>query len=189
MPSLRVIEWATGGVGAIAVAAMAARDDLDLVGVLVYDPAKVGRDAGALAGVGPLGVTATDDVDALLALAADCCCYAASGEARADAAAADIARVLAGGTNVVTTSLPGLVFPPAFDPALRDQLAAACVEGGTSLYVSGIEPGFAADHLVLVLSTLSRRITSVRTQELFSYADYPVTFTMFDMFGFRHWRK
>jgi hypothetical protein len=184
MPSLRVVQWATGGVGAIAIAAMAERPDLDLVGVLVHDPTKVGRDGGDLAGVAPLGVTATDNLDALLALGADCCCYAASGEARADAAAADIARLLAAGTNVVTTSLPGLVFPPAFDPALRDQLAAACAEGGTSLYVSGIEPGFAADHLVLVLSTLSRRITSVRTQELFSYADYPVTFTMFDVFGF-----
>jgi hypothetical protein len=184
MTSLRVVQWATGGVGSIAVAAIAEREDLDLVGVLVHDPAKVGRDAGDLAGVAPLEVTATDDVDALLALGADCCCYAASGEARADAAAADIARLLAAGTNVVTTSLPGLVFPPAFDATLREQLDAACNAGGTSLYVSGIEPGFAADHLVLVLSMLSRRITSVRTQELFSYADYPVTFTMFDVFGF-----
>jgi 2,4-diaminopentanoate dehydrogenase len=184
MTSLRVVQWATGGVGSIAVAAIAEREGLDLVGVLVHDPAKVGRDAGDLAGVAPLEVTATDDVDALLALGADCCCYAASGEARADAAAADIARLLAAGTNVVTTSLPGLVFPPAFDATLREQLDAACTAGGTSLYVSGIEPGFAADHLVLVLSMLSRRITSVRTQELFSYADYPVTFTMFDVFGF-----
>ncbi len=184
MTSLRVVQWATGGVGSIAIGAVAERRDLDLVGVLVHDAAKVGRDAGDLGGVAPLGVTATDDVEALLALRADCCCYAASGEARADAAAADIVRLLAAGTNVVTTSLPGLVFPPAFDATLREQLDAACTAGGTSLYVSGIEPGFAADHLVLVLSTLSRRITSVRTQELFSYADYPVTFTMFDVFGF-----
>ncbi len=184
MAPLRVVQWATGGVGAIAIGAVTRRPDLELIGVWVHDPAKVGLDAGELAGRDPVGVAATDDGDALLALQPDCVCYAASGEARPVDAVADLARMLAGGSNVVTTSVPGLVFPAAFDPALRDELDAACVAGGTSLYVSGIEPGFAADHLVLLLSTLSRRITSVRTQELFSYADYPVTFTMFDVFGF-----
>jgi hypothetical protein len=37
---------------------------------------------------------------------------------------------------------------------------------------------------VLLLATLSRRIHSVRTQEIFSYADYPVPFTLFEVFGF-----
>ncbi|HEY5886460.1 MAG TPA: hypothetical protein VIT24_01975, partial [Acidimicrobiales bacterium] len=181
---LRVVQWATGGVGAIAIGAVLRRRGLELVGVWVHDPAKVGVDAGELAGLDPVGVTATDDGDALLALQPDCVCYAASGEARPADAVADLATILAGGSNVVTTSVPGLVFPAAFDPVLRTELDAACDAGGTSLYVSGIEPGFAADHLVLLLSTLSRRITSVRTQELFSYADYPVMFTMFDVFGF-----
>jgi hypothetical protein len=184
MDRLRVAQWATGGVGSLALAAMARRPDLEVVGVVVHDPGKVGRDAGELTGLAPLGVTATDDVDALLAQAPDAVCYAASGEARVDDAVADLAHLLEAGIDVVTTSVPGLVHPPAFDPERRTTLEAACATGGASLYVSGIEPGFAADHLVLVLATLTRRITSVRTQELFSYADYPVTFTMFDVFGF-----
>ncbi len=181
---LRVVRWAAGGVGAIAVRAIARRPDLELVGVWVRDPAKVGVDAGVLAGIDPIGVAATDDGDALLALQPDCVCYTASGEARSADAVTDLARILASGSNAVTTSVPDLVFPAAFDPDLRGKLEAACAQGGTSVYASGIEPGFAADHLVLLLSTLTRRITSVRTQELFSYADYPVTFTMFDVFGF-----
>ena len=54
----------------------------------------------------------------------------------------------------------------------------------TSLYVSGIEPGFAGDQLVLTLATMSSRIRSVRTQEIFGYEQYPVEFTMFEVFGF-----
>ena len=179
-----VAQWATGGVGAIALAAMARRPDLEVVGVVVHDPAKVGRDAGELCGLDPLGVAATDEPDAVLGLGPDAVCYAASGEARPGEAVDDLVRILRAGSNVVSTSVPGLVHPAGFDLEAVDRLEAACRDGGTSLYVSGIEPGFAADHLVLLLSTLTRRITSVRTQELFSYAGYPVTFTRFDVFGF-----
>jgi hypothetical protein len=153
---------------------MSRRPDLDLVAVVVHDPAKVGEDFG--------GVAATDDPTALLGL--DAVCYAASGEARPAEAADDLCRLLEAGTNVVTTSVPGLVHPPAYDADATARLRAAAERGGATLYVSGIEPGFAADHLVLLLSTMTRTITSVRTQELFSYAGYPVTFTMFDVFGF-----
>jgi hypothetical protein len=171
---LRVGQWATGGVGGIAAAAIARRPDLELAAVVVHDPAKVGTDVH--------GVVATDDPDVLLGL--DAVCYAASGEARPAEAVDDLCRLLAAGTNVVTTSVPGLVHPAAHDPGVTARLRASAETGGATLYASGIEPGFAADHLVLLLSTLSRRITSVRTQELFSYAGYPVTFTMFDVFGF-----
>jgi 2,4-diaminopentanoate dehydrogenase len=85
---------------------------------------------------------------------------------------------------VVTTSVPGLLYPGGFDDAEVARIQEACRRGNASLYVSGIEPGFAGDHLVLTLSTLSSRIRSVRTQEIFGYQDYPVAFTMFEVFGF-----
>jgi hypothetical protein len=184
MPRLRVVQWSSGGVGQIAIRTVAARPDLELVGAWVHDPAKVGRDAGELAGGGPLGIAATSDADALLALEPDCVCYTASGESRPDACVADIARMLAAGIDVVTTSLPGLVHPAGYSPKHVDRLQTACREGGASLYASGLEPGFAGDQLVLTLATLSHRIESVRTQEIFTYTDYPVVFTMFEVFGF-----
>ena len=76
------------------------------------------------------------------------------------------------------------MYPAGFNPKHVDRLEAACREGGASLYASGIEPGFAGDQLVLTLATLSNKIRSVRTQEIFSYDDYPVAFTMFEVFGF-----
>jgi len=184
MAGRRVVQWSTGGVGAIAVRVLAERPDLELAGVWVHDPKKVGRDAGKLAGLPPLGLAATSDRAALLALRPDCVCYTASGESRPKGCVEDLCEMLSAGINVVTTSIPGLVHPPAFDPKAGERLEQACRAGGASLYASGLEPGFAGDALVLTLSTLSNRIASVRTQEIFSYADYPVAFTMFEVFGF-----
>lgn len=184
MAGQRVVQWSTGGVGAIAVRVLAQRPDLELVGVWVHHPEKVGRDAGEIAGGAPIGVKASSDKEALLALRPDCVCYTASGEPRPKEAVADICEMLSAGINVVTTSVPGLVYPPAFDAKQVEQLESAARKGRASLYASGIEPGFAGDELVLRLSTMSHRIDSVRTQEIFSYADYPVPFTMFDVFGF-----
>lgn len=184
MARLRVVQWSTGGVGAIALRAIAERSDLELVGVWVHSADKQGRDAGELAGLGRLGLPATGDADALIALRPDCICYTASGEARPRACLDDFERMLEAGINVVTTSVPGLVHPAGFDPRAVARLDAACRRGGASLYASGLEPGFAGDELVLRLATLSHRIRSVRTQEIFSYTDYPVPFTIFEVFGF-----
>jgi hypothetical protein len=181
---LRVVQWSTGGCGQIAVRAVAERPDLELVGVWVHDEAKNGRDAGALAGGAPLGVRATTDTEALLALRPDCIVYTASGESRPKECVDDFVRLLEGGVNLVTTSVPGLVHPPAYDPDAVARLEAACRAGGASLYASGIEPGFAGDHLVLALATLTNRIRSIRTQEIFGYEHYPVAFTIFEVFGF-----
>ncbi len=184
MTRLRVVQWSTGGVGAIALRAIAERSDLELVGVWVHGSDKDGRDAGELAGGAKLGIAATRNADALLALRPDCICYTASGESRPRECLEDFERMLAAGINVVTTSVPGLVHPAGFDGTEVARLEAACRKGGASLYASGIEPGFAGDELVLRLATLTHRIKSVRTQEIFSYADYPVPFTIFEVFGF-----
>lgn len=181
---MRVVQWSTGGVGAIAVRALAERTDLDLIGVWVHHPDKAGRDAGEVSGGAPVGVQTSQDADALLALKPDCVCYTPSGESRPDGCVDDLCGMLSAGINVVTTSIPGLVHPRAYDPKQVARLEKACAQGGASLYASGIEPGFAADQLVLTLTTMSHRIDSVRTQEFFTYADYPVPFTIFEVFGF-----
>ena len=180
----RVVVWATGWTGTLAIRAIQRRPDLELVGVWVHSDDKVGRDAGDLAGIGPVGIAATHDTDALLDLAPDCVCYTASGPERDAVAVPDYVAMLERGINVVTVSSPGLVFPAGFDAPVRDRLADAATRGGASLYASGIEPGFAGDQLVLTLLTQSESIRSVRTQELFRYDEYPVTFMMFDVFGF-----
>ncbi|MBW1884194.1 MAG: dihydrodipicolinate reductase [Deltaproteobacteria bacterium] len=184
MADYRVVQWSTGGVGKIAVRVLAERPDLELAGVWVHSPEKLGRDAGEIAGGSAICVEVSSDREALLALRPDCICYTASGESRPRECVEDMAMMLSAGINVVTTSIPGLVHPSAFDPVQVERLESACQAGGASLYASGIEPGFAGDELVLTLATLSHRIEVVRTQEIFSYAQYPVAFTLFEVFGF-----
>lgn len=182
--AISVVVWGTGGVGSRAVRAIARRPDLDLAGVWVHSPDKDGADAGVLAGGDPLGVAATGDADALVALRPDCVCYTASGPHGDAVAVPDYVRLLEAGIDVVTVSSAGLVYPPAYDAGTRDRLAAAAERGGATLYASGIEPGFAADQLVLTLATMSSTIRSVRVQEIFCYHGYPVEHTMREVFGF-----
>ena len=77
-----------------------------------------------------------------------------------------------------------MLYPPGVDAGWRDQLTEAAERGGASLYASGIEPGFAADQLPLVLATQSNTITSIRSSELAMYDTYPVAFMMMDVMGF-----
>ncbi|MEZ4330325.1 MAG: dihydrodipicolinate reductase [Myxococcota bacterium] len=154
---LRIIQWATGSVGRYAIRAIAESAELELVGVWVHGESKEGADAGALAGIAPLGVKATRDKRALLALEADCVLYA---PLLADVD--EIAAILASGKNVVTPT----GFAYVKNPALAAKLDAACRKGGVSFHGSGIHPGFAGDRLPLVLSALCRRIDKVTVYEV-----------------------
>ena len=182
---LRAVVWSTGGVGANAIGAIRSRPDMELVGVWVHSPEKVGKDAGELAGGEPIGVTATNDADALIGLSPDCVVYAASGPERDAAAVRDYVRLLEAGINVVSTSSTSLVYPPSyFAPDWRDQLEAAASAGRASLYVSGIFPGFASDQLALLMTTQSKNIRSITASEVALNDHYPVADVMMDGMGF-----
>jgi hypothetical protein len=181
---MRVVVWATGGIGSIAIPAIHRRPDLELVGVRVYAPSKVGRDAGEIANGEPIGIAATDDVDALLALAPDCIVYAASPPTRDAGTTEDYVRFLEAGINVVSTSTTGAVYPAAYAALHRDRIQAAGERGGATFYASGIEPGFAADHLPALLLTQSSTVRSVYATELALYDDYPVPDVMMHGLGF-----
>jgi hypothetical protein len=170
---IQTVVWATGNVGRAAIRSVAAHPGLDLAAVVVHDPAKVGRDAGDLAGADrPLGVLATDDVGAVLAAAPGAVVYAASGDVRPDDAAADVARALRAGAVVVTPALYALYDPRSAPSELRDPLLAAATEGGASLFVSGIDPGWGNDVLPILMTGLASTITQVRCQEIFDYSSY-----------------
>jgi hypothetical protein len=182
---IRVVVWSTGGVGSIAIDAIRRRPNLELVGVWVHAPEKEGRDAGELAGGTPLGVAATADANALIAVQPDCVVYAASGPQRDAGAVPDYLRLLEAGINVVATTSTSLVYPPAyFAPGWRDQLEAAAESGNASLYVSGIFPGFASDQLALLLATQSKTIRTITATEVALNDHYPVAEVMMDGMGF-----
>ncbi|WP_239591685.1 dihydrodipicolinate reductase [Mycolicibacterium tusciae] len=184
---MRTVVWSTGGVGSVAIDAIAGRPDLDLVGVWVHSADKVGQDAGVLAGIDPLGVMATNDADALIALRPDCVVYAASGPDRDAGAVPDYLKLLDSGINVVSTSSTSLVYPPAyFSPEWREQMETAATAGNASFYASGIFPGFGSDQLALLLATQSKKIGCVKVTEVALNDHYPVADVMMNGMGFGH---
>ena len=182
--ALRVIQWSTGNVGRYALRAIIGHPELDLVGLCVSNPNKEGKDAGELCGLDPVGVPATRDVDALLALDADCVCYTADAGMRPTDAVSDMAQILASGKNVVSCSMVGLVHPKTLNVAFAKQLSDACDKGGTSFLTSGIDPGFANDTLPLVLSGLAEHWNQIRVLEIINYATYDQPETVFEIMGF-----
>ena len=137
----RVIVWGTGNVGRPAIRAVLSHHDLDLVGVLVADPAKLGRDAGEIAGIARAGVLATGDAAALLAQGVDAVVYTASADTRPLEALDDLLGCLRAGANVVSTSFYALLYPDTAPAQVLERIQGACWEGGSSLFVSGIDPG------------------------------------------------
>ncbi|MBX3314582.1 MAG: hypothetical protein KF906_09700 [Actinobacteria bacterium] len=181
---IRVVQWATGTVDIHAVPAIAAHPDLDLVGLWVHSDAKAGRDAGELCGGPPLGVVATQDADALLDLGPDAVCYTANSDLRPDGVVDDVCRILTSGANVVSTSFVPLLHPAHAGPGILDRLEAACQEGGTSFYTSGIDPGFGNSGITIHALALCRDVRSVRMMEIVNYATWDNPFTMFEIMGF-----
>jgi hypothetical protein len=183
---LRVIQWASGNVGCHAVAAIAQRPDLRLAGMYVYDPAKDGRDAGEIAGIGPLGVNATSDVERLLALEADAVVHAPLPSLvygnDPDADVDTICRLLASGKNVITTV--GYLYPKAHGPGLVRRLQAACRKGNSTFHSTGLNPGWMGDLLPLTMSALSQHIEQIHVREISNFQYYPSPEIMFDMMGF-----
>lgn len=170
---ISTVVWGTGNLGRAAVRAVAAHPGLELTAVLVHDPAKVGRDAGELAGLGRrLGVAATDDVAAVLAAHPQAVVYAATGDIRPDEALADVLLAIRAGAVVVTSALYPLYDPRSAPPEFREPVLAVIAEGGGSLLVSGVDPGWANDVLPLLVSGLGSTVDAIRCQEIFDYSSY-----------------
>jgi hypothetical protein len=180
----RVIQWSTGNVGVQALHGIITHPDLDLVGLWVHSPDKVGRDAGELCGLAATGVQASNDAEALLAAEADCVCYTATADLRPWEAVEDLVRILASGKNVVSSSLVQLLHPKTSDPAMVAKLEEACRTGAATMFTNGIDPGFANDIIPILLSGVCERIDLVRVMEILNYATYTQPEVLFETMGF-----
>ena len=119
---LRVVQWATGGVGKAAIECVLNHPQLELAGCWVHSADKNGRDVGEILGIESLGVAATSSKDEVLALDADCVVY--SPLIPNDD---EVVAILRSGKNVVTPV--GWVYPDLSNPAVT-AIADAAVEVG-----------------------------------------------------------
>ncbi len=156
MTTRRIVQWTTGNVGQRSVLAAIANPNLELVGCYAWSPDKVGRDVGELCGTAPIGVVASDDIDALLALRPDCVVYNPKWPD-----VDEMVRILESGVNIVATA--GFITGHALGDD-RQRILDACDKGGASIFGSGMNPGM-ANLLGIVSTGLCDRIDSVRMLE------------------------
>jgi 4-hydroxy-tetrahydrodipicolinate reductase len=152
----RVVQWNTGNVGKSSLKSIVTNPTLELVGCYAWSPEKAGRDAGELVGIPPLGIAATNDIDELLALKPDCVVYNPMW-INVD----ELVRILSAGVNVVTTAsfITGHNLGDG-----RDRILEACEKGGSTIFGSGVSPGF-AELLAIVSAMVCNRIDKVTVNE------------------------
>lgn len=169
----RVVQWATGNTGQRALREVIRHPSLDLVGVLVYDAAKDGADAGALCGEDSTGVSATTDRDAVLKLEADCCVYmpraTGRGQTRAglteDELVEDVVALLRSGTNIVTTCSDLFARGVRLSDTNHARVLEASAHGGSSVWASGSDPGFITETLPMALLSVERHVELIEIEE------------------------
>lgn len=174
----RVVQWATGNVGSRALRRAIEHPDLEVVGVYVHSDAKVGRDAGELAGVDPIGVAATNRIEDVIALKPDCVLYMPHV-----CDFAEICRILESGANIVSTRME-LQNPSALDPVLAEQIEAACQKGNSSVHATGSSPGFITEALPIVLTSIQRRLDHFAINEFADCSSRDSPEMLFEMMGF-----
>ncbi|MEM1335019.1 MAG: dihydrodipicolinate reductase [Actinomycetota bacterium] len=184
--TIKVVQWGTGNVGRMAIRNIVARPDLELVGVMVTNPEKVGMDAGDLAGIDPTGVSATNDLAEIVALDADVVLHMPLPSlVYGDDPGADLSnfvQLLAAGVNVVTTV--GYMYPQVYGDEVMGPLTDACQQGSAVFHGTGANPGWFGDLLPLLMSGLSLRIDRIVVHEISCFVDYPSPEIMFDMMNF-----
>ncbi|GAB2443270.1 diacylglycerol kinase [Nocardia tengchongensis] len=183
---IRVAHVGTGNVGRLALAGLIDSPPYELTGVCVSSPGKVGKDAGELAGLDiSTSITAVGDLDDLLATEPEVVVYCAMGDTRLRDALEDCRRILAAGVDIVGTA-PGLLQYPW--QTLPDKYIAPIEEaarrGGSSIFITGIDPGFANDLLPFTLAGTCQIVERIRCTEIADYATYDGATVMFDVMGF-----
>ncbi len=182
----RVVHIGTGLTGREALRATILDPALELVGVHVSTPGKVGTDAGRLCGVADIGVTATGDIAEIIALKPDCVSYCATAVRREDDAIADIAALLESGINVVTISTIPMVYPGAAPRRWHAALDSAAKKGHSTFYATGSEPGFISLNIPTALLSGAGRVDSYRMDEYAVDLDksYPIWDVLHESMGF-----
>lgn len=162
---LRVIQWTTGNIGRRSLHAVIGRPDMELVGVYAHGASKVGADAADLAHrPEATGVTATDDIDALIALRPDACCY---NPLWPDID--ELVALLSAGINVCSTA--AWITGGKQTDADRQRILAACHAGRSTIFGSGAHPGM-SNLVGMVLSGACERVDEIRITESVDCSTY-----------------
>jgi 2,4-diaminopentanoate dehydrogenase len=169
--TFKVVQWGTGTAGLRALRCILNNPALELVGLYVARTERAGRGAGSFVDAPDTGVIATNSVEELLRIPADCLCYMGSF---ATGGIEDILPFLRAGRSVVTPTLFTLLTPASAPAEDYDPVMAACLEGGSSFFSTGASPGYCTDYFPMAMLGIVDEVSEVRVQEIADYSTYPV---------------
>ena len=178
----KVVQWATGSVGRTTLRRILDHPGLELVGLYVHDPAKVGRDAGEIARRPATGVLATSRIEEILALEADVVLHTPRISVPYVDQNAEVERLLASGKNVI--SVNGFYMPEVHGEAYAGPLRAAAQRGNATLAGIGLNPGFVAERIALALTGLMARLDDIECRETVDASFIPAPGFVFEVMGF-----
>ncbi len=163
---IQVAQWATGRIGVMSLKALLASKEFEVVGCYVHSNLKHGIDIGLLAGLLPIGVSATTNIEDIIALRPDCVVAAQEG-----ACVDDICRFLAAGINIVTSRVDYLE-PTTMDERVMQRIEAACKQGQSTIHATGSSPGFSSEVLPVAALAMARDMDRLVIEE---FADIPAS--------------
>jgi hypothetical protein len=179
--ALRVVQWGTGPVGKVLLHEIVRSPDLELAGVLVYNPDKAGMDAAAIIGAGDTGIVATTDKQAILALDADLVLHAASKADGFDQNNADILALLDSGKSVISTT--SYIHLGVLDPALERSIQQVCQKRGVRFHGTGEHPGWVFERLAVTLTAIAQRVDRLIMRQYVNCSHLPEKRMLTDLMG------
>jgi hypothetical protein len=168
---LRLALWGTGHMGVELTRAVIARDDTVLVGAIVSDPAKEGRDLGDLAGLDRrLDVAATLDADSVLERD-DIDVVFFTGTGGTQEITQSMIRIAMAGKDAVTFS--AIAHPAtALGPEAAGELHEIARRAGVHILGTGMAPGFLLDVVPVVLASCCVTWTSISARAVIPMNDW-----------------
>ncbi len=187
---LRVVVIGTGNIASKAIRAMDGRCDMELVGVWAHKETAghlIGTDSGLLDWDKPNGIIITGDEEEIFALKPDCAIIAINIR---DVMLATVIngewykKFLSRGINVVSPSVPDLIWPKAAqNKQVVKEVEQAALKGNASIHINGQEPGY-AENQAFLLATCSNTIKRLTISEMYNYSTVPVREEMSFAYGF-----
>lgn len=180
--TIKVVQWATGAIGKTCLRQIIDHPDLELAGLYVYSDGKVGKDAGEIARRETTGIIATNSVDEIVETDADVVLHLPlNPENSFETHDEIIKRLLRSGKSVITTIAH--TFPAAEGDAYLQGFEDACREGNSVMFGTGINPGFVAERLAVMLTGTCTQVDAVKVQEVYDVSEVKSPGFIFDLMG------
>jgi len=160
MPSIRVVHFGLGPIGAAVAQEIAEHPGFKIVGAIDVDPAKVGRDVGDVAGLkGRIGVKVeADAVKTLKKLKPHVVLLCTSSTIKA--VMPQIECILKAKVPIVSTS-EELAYPGYTHVRQARQIDAWAKKAKVAVLGTGVNPGFIMDTIPIALTAACRRVDRV----------------------------